>query len=347
MVAERDACEARPSDRVTESNNLSVELPDGDIDNLRRERNMEAIVTGNIWKQIARKAKGAKRRLIAVAYVSNVRHLKLKRNDVLVCDASDRAIEAGETSARLLQDLFRKGVELRSRPDLHAKIAVFGRYALIGSCNLSLSSEEDLTELALLTDRRQVLGQATAFIHNLRETSQEIGRDFLRRILKIKVRARRRRRRRARQTPRFGSRVWLVSVRELPQDSYPKERPFVEMGEKNAESLVADKDNTISWIRWTGKGRFRPVARPGDLVIQIWQSLSAKRTKVFAPCPVVFKQDVRHWTRFYIAEPEDCQNLSWAQFEKDAKKHGLTRISKNSIRELNPREVLLIERLWK
>jgi hypothetical protein len=308
---------------------------------------METILTGNIWKQVAQKAKAAKHRLIAVAYVSNVRHLKLRRNDVLVCDASDRAIEIGETSARLLQDLFHKGVELRSRPDLHAKIAVFGRYALIGSCNLSISSEEDLTELALLTDRRQVIGQATAFIHNLRETSEEIGNDFLQRILKIKVRARRRRRRRAGQTPRFGNRVWLVSVRELPEDRYPKERPFVEKGEEKAESLVADKDSTVSWIRWTGKGRFRSVARPGDLVIQIWQSLSGKRARVYAPCPVVYRQDVSHWTRFYVAEPEDCQSLSWGQFEKDAKKYGLTRISRDSIRELNPREVLLIEELWK
>ena len=91
---------------------------------------METILTGNIWKQVAREAKTAKHRLVAVAYVSKCGHLRLSKDDVLVCDASDRAIRSGETSASLLETLRRRGVELRSQPDLHAKAAVFGRHAL-------------------------------------------------------------------------------------------------------------------------------------------------------------------------------------------------------------------------
>jgi hypothetical protein len=310
---------------------------------------METILTGNIWKQIAQQAKAAERRLVAVAYVSSDKYLKLGRNDVLVCDASDRAIETRETSAILLHGLFRKGVEVRSRADLHAKVAVFGRHALIGSCNISASSEEDLTELALLTDRQQVVAQATAFIHGLREVSEPVGDDFLQRILQIKVLRPERGRvhsRKGRTTP-FGNRVWLVSVHELVEHAFPGEELFVEEAQEKAESLATDRDSTISWIRWTGKGRFRSVARPGDRVIQVWHSLSGKRTTVFAPCPLVLRQDRDHWSRFYIAEPEDCHNLSWKQFEKEANKHGLSRISKNSVRELSPREVLLIEGLWR
>jgi len=308
---------------------------------------MDTILTGNIWRLVAQKAKAAKRRLVAAAYVSSCRHLKLRQNDVLVCDASDRAIKAGETSARLLQALLRKGVELRSRPDLHAKVAVFGRYALIGSCTLSASSEEYSTELALFTDRKQVVAQTTAFIHGIREVSQEIDGDFLQRILKIKVRpARRRGCPRKDKVTRFGNKVWLVSVHELAEDSFPEEQPFVEEAEKKAESL-ADKDSTISWIRWTGKARFRSVTQRGDRVVQIWTSLSGKRITVFAPCPGVARLDVGHWTRLFVAEPEDCHRLTWERFEKEAVKHSLSRVSKNSVRELNPREVLLIERLWK
>jgi len=309
---------------------------------------MDTILTGDIWKQVGPRAKVAKRLLVAVAYVSTDGNLKFKRNDVLICDASERAIKTGETSARLLRSLSRKGVEIRSRPDLHAKVAVLGRYALVGSCNLSAASAEDLTELALLTDRKQLVAQATAFVHALRESSEEIDPDFLRRILKIKVRpARRRGPKRTGQAKRFGNKVWLVSVRELAYDRFPREQAFVEKAEKKANALVADKDSTVSWIRWTSKARFRSTARPGDIVVQICESLSGKRITVFAPCPIVFRQDVAHWTRFYVAESEDCQNLSWERFRKKAKKHGLTRISKDSVRELNPREVLLIEGLWK
>jgi len=312
------------------------------------ERLMDTILTGNIWKQVAPQAKAAKRRLVAVAYVSTAGQLAFKRNDVLICDASDRAIGGGETSARLLEALARRGVEIRSRPDLHAKIAVLGSHALIGSCNLSVASAEALTELALFTDRKTVVAQATAFIHALRESSDEIDGTFLRRILKIKVRpARRRGLKRKSQATRFGNKVWLISVRQLAAGSFPKEQRFVERGEKKANDLVADKDATVSWIRLTGKCRFRTVARPGDIMVQIWRSLSGKRTTVFAPCPIIFRQDVAHWTRFYVSEPENCQSLSWERFKKETKKLGLTRISTDSIRELNPREVLLIEGFWK
>ena len=316
--------------------------------NVRGEEEMDSIITGDIWRQIRPYAKAAKRRSIAVAYVSTDARIGFRPNDVLVCDASDKAIKSGETSARLLQSLHRKGVELRCRPDLHAKAAVFGRHALVGSCNLSAASAQDLTELALLTDRKQVVAQTTAFIHALRETTEEIGDDFLRRILKIRVRpARRRGPKRKEKATRLGNKVWLISVRQLAEDSFPKEQQFVEKAEKKASSLVADKDASISWIRWTGKARFRAVARPGDMVIQIWKSLSGKRVTVFAPCPIVYRQDIGHWTRFYVSEPEDCESLSWERFKEEAKRLGLSRISKDSTRELNPREVLQTDGMWK
>jgi hypothetical protein len=309
---------------------------------------MDTVLTGDIWKQVRPYAKAAKRRFVAVAYVSTDGHIGLRRNDVLVCDASDKAVKSGETSARLLQSLRREGVELRSRPDLHAKAAVFGRFALVGSCNLSTASAEDLTELALLSDRKQVVAQTMAFIHSLRETSEEIDDDFLRRILSIRVRpARKRGPKRRGQTTRLGNKVWLVSVRQLAEDSFPKEQSFVERAEKKASGLVADKDVTISWMRWTGKARFRVEARPGDVVIQVWKSLSGKQVAVFAPCPIVYRQDVAHWTRFYVSEPEDCESLSWNRFKKEAKRVGLSRVSKDSTRELKPREVLLAEGIWK
>jgi hypothetical protein len=308
---------------------------------------MDTIITGDIWKQVRLHARDAKRRLVAVAYVTTDGHMGFKPNDVLICDASDQAIRGGETSARVLHMLSRRGIEIHSRPDLHAKAAVFGRWALVGSCNLS-SNSADLTELALLTDRKQVVAQATAFVHALRESSEKIDDDFLRRILKIKVRqARRRWPNRKDKATRFGNKVWLVSVCELAKNSFPEEQPFVEKAVKKASALLADKDSTFSYIRWTGKARFRSVARPGDIAVQICKSLSGKRTSVFAPCPIIFRQDVAHWTRIYVSEPEDCKNVSWERFKNEAKKLGLAHISKDSVRELNPRELLLVESIWR
>ena len=148
---------------------------------------MDRLLTDNVWAQVAKDLTLASRRLAAVAYVTSQRHLKLKRDDVLVCDASDTAIKTGQTSATILQSLSRKGVELWSRSDLHAKAAVFGRFALVGSSNLSASSENNLTELSLFTDSGPAVAQVRAFIYGLRETSEKIDDDFLARIFKINV----------------------------------------------------------------------------------------------------------------------------------------------------------------
>ena len=265
---------------------------------------MDTLLTGNVWRQIATKANTAQRRLAAVAYVHSDGYLKLRRNDVLICDASDRAIRAGETSARLLDNLFRRSVEIWSRLDLHAKAAVFGRYALIGSSNLSGSAANTLTELALLTDRKQIVSQATAFIHQIRESSQKVDDRFLARILKIKVQRTPRRGISRKAPPRLGDRAWVASVYEVSDDSYPNEHDVVEKTEKKAKLLLADNDATISWLRFTGKSRFRSQARPGDVVVQIWKSHSGKRIGVYEPAPIVLRQDVGHWTRFYIAESD-------------------------------------------
>jgi len=148
---------------------------------------MDRVLTDDVWSQISKELKSAKRRMAAVAYVTSQRYLKLVRNDVLVCDASDIAIKSGQTSARLLQSLLRRGVEVWSKPGLHSKVSVFGKYALIGSSNLSASSEDNLTELSLLTDRGQVVSQVSAFVHGLREVSDRVDREFVHRILAIPV----------------------------------------------------------------------------------------------------------------------------------------------------------------
>lgn len=308
---------------------------------------MDSVLSGNVWKQVARQANAAKRRLAAVAYVSSSRHVRFKRGDVLICDASDRAVECGETSARFLGTLYRAGIELRCRPDLHAKIAVFGNHVLLGSCNLSASSEEQLTEVALLSERKQLVAQATAFIHGLREHSSEIDAAFIQRIRKIKVRLRKRlgRKRRPVTPTRLGDKAWLVSVRQLPDDCFPKERPLVQAGEKRAKTLVADRDATISWIRWTGNSGFRSTAQAGDVVVQIWKSLSGKTVSVLPPSPIVHRQDAQHWTRFYVSD-SDAHDLSWKRFVREAKARGVRHISKNAVRELTSREALSLEGVW-
>jgi hypothetical protein len=308
---------------------------------------MDKILTGNVWKQVAAAAQAAQCRLVAVAYVSRERHLKLTQGDLLICDASDQAIKMGETSARVLQMLHSRGVEVRSLAGLHAKVAVFEPCAVIGSSNLSAAAEEELTEAALLSDAKQIVAQATAFIQHARVKSLEIDEKFLQRILKIKVRRAAGRRSAGKpMAMKFGNRVWLASVAEVADDSFANEQLFVDRGEKKARSLVADTDTSISWLRFTGTSRFRSLARPGDTVIQIWTSKSEKRIKVLAECPIVLRQPTAHWTRFYLKESDNDQALTWNEFKRQAKACALARFSTNSLRELKPREIPVFRSLW-
>jgi hypothetical protein len=66
-----------------------------------------------------------------------------REGDTLVVVASARAIQNGETDARLLRKLHKKGVQIYDCADLHAKILLLDDVAIISSGNMSLIREED------------------------------------------------------------------------------------------------------------------------------------------------------------------------------------------------------------
>ena len=105
-------------------------------------------------------APGAK--AVAVAYVGSEGATflsSLGRGDLLVCNASDASLAQGGTFPTSLATLVDRGVEVRSRRDLHAKVFVSGDRAFVGSANASQTSAsrqeagilvEDPAEVALL-----------------------------------------------------------------------------------------------------------------------------------------------------------------------------------------------------
>lgn len=309
---------------------------------------MDRILTGNIWNQVKGYARTAKQRIVAVAYVSTENQIGLRRNDLLICDASEMAIKNGETSASLLNKLHRRGVLIRSLPKLHAKAAIFGRYALVGSCNLSGASANELIELALITDRKQVVAQTEAIIQKLKKISKKIDSKYLRRILKIKPKPIQKQTNKVRRKSiPLESKFWLVSVKEISDDYYPKEKRFINIGKQKSHKLIGDNDKDIAWIRITGKSRFRTEAQQGDTVIQIMEPLSGKSIKVLPPSTIIYRQDIANWTRFYLYNPESRKSMNWHQLKRLTKQLRFSRLSKYSVRQLSDKEVMLLEDIWK
>ena len=101
---------------------------------------MTSIETTNLWDKIEQLGRAAKSKMAAVAYVSDETRIIFGKNDVLICDASDKQIACGATSARVLAAALARGAKLYSLPDLHAKLFVFDNHTMVGSNNVSASS---------------------------------------------------------------------------------------------------------------------------------------------------------------------------------------------------------------
>lgn len=104
---------------------------------------------GQAWKAIGdavRKAKGEVAAAVGYIGIDGPDVLPLQTGDLLVCDASDRAVRNGSTHPHALERYIRRGVAVYSYPGLHAKVIVLPRRVFVGSANASKHSRDCLEE---------------------------------------------------------------------------------------------------------------------------------------------------------------------------------------------------------
>ncbi|UQA61352.1 hypothetical protein [Polyangium aurulentum] len=281
---------------------------------------MLRVVSDTLWSEIARFAKAARKKYAAVAYVTSDAHVQFGAGDVLVVDASDAAIQGGQTSVPVLRAALKRGAALYSLPGLHAKVFAFGRTVVIGSGNLSASSAESLIEAAIITDQPSAVAGVRTLIEQLTEQATPVDSTFIARAAKLEV---------ARQTPSptrrrpriqlVEHRTWLVSIVPLELSRYVEEQELAEEGIAEAAAEVENPDSDVSWVRMTGNSRFRKEARPGDSVIQVWRKTwQLKRARVHPAAPILRRQEEPTCTRFYIESFADAESraLAWGAFEQ-------------------------------
>jgi hypothetical protein len=102
-----------------------------------------------ITKDVARKRRGPIVAAISYVGVSASEVLPLRNGDFLVCDASERAIKQGVTSAKSLASYLRTGVKVFSHEGLHSKVVATESFAWVGSTNASRNSRDNLTEASI------------------------------------------------------------------------------------------------------------------------------------------------------------------------------------------------------
>lgn len=266
---------------------------------------MQRLLGDDLWPELSAQARKAGSRRAAIAYAT-VDHLGLSEGDQLVVDASVLAIQSGETSAKLLGTLHRKGVELYSRPGLHAKVALLDGVAFVGSANLSTSSATRLDEAGLLTDHAGTVASVQALLSHWIRTSQRLTPKRIEELAKLPVSPRRGPAMatgvRVRKELVQGERVWVVGVRELPEDAHPDEKAAVEEGVKRAKKLRHHRRSELSWVRWTGNRGFGVECRPGDVVFQVQKALDRKRLYVLNPATVLAIEQESNCRRIHLED---------------------------------------------
>lgn len=107
---------------------------------------------------------------MAVPFVGTgaTKRLPLRRGDVLVTKFDMGSIRSGLVNPREIAAYIKRGVEVHSVGNLHAKVYVFGRAAVVGSANLSASSEHQLQEAACEFNEPRVVSKCRRFVLRLR-----------------------------------------------------------------------------------------------------------------------------------------------------------------------------------
>src|SRR5690349_2161173 len=107
------------------------------------------LLTNSVWKHISKAARAAKSNSdVAVAYWGGggSKLLPLLRGSTVVVDMSLSAVRSGQTNPSDLLRLMKRGVDVHSVANLHAKVLVCGKTAFVGSANASSHSAGCLLE---------------------------------------------------------------------------------------------------------------------------------------------------------------------------------------------------------
>jgi hypothetical protein len=312
------------------------------------------LLSTDLWPTLRRLARTAHPKLAAVAYVSSDDPIQFTDGDVLVTNASEGAIRAGQTSAVVLQRAVKAGAAVVSVPDLHAKVWILGDTALVGSANCSGSSETRLLEAALVSQRADIVAQAMQLVQRLAREGQRLRTRDIEALLKLPVAPRvapfgrkPARRRPIERVPQ----TWLAHLddREFRGDAEAADETAGRVQREVGKQLYVD------WFYWTGSNTLNRDGQEFDVVISVYQSKKNRGTtrgvEVSPPAIIQRIEAVpSSKTRiYYVAWPADWEEraLPWSRFVEIARRAGIrSTLKPTSTLRLEPSTATALAELW-
>lgn len=223
------------------------------------------LLTDGGWREITRRARKARSARVAVAYFGQgaSRLLPLKAGGVLVVNLGLAAVRSGQTCPDEVIRLLRRGVEVHSCDNLHAKVFVFDRRAIVGSTNVSHNSRGGLLEAAIETTDPDAVRSCKEYVDSLR--GEHVDLDHARRLSKEY------------KPPKFGlSRrepvpehppFWVVPLAKEYWE--PEDQEQYDRSAPTATKKLGDEGLfSLEQFGWDGGGFRRPL-KIGDLVMQL------------------------------------------------------------------------------
>ena len=253
---------------------------------------MQSFLTSEsgLWRRVRKLCRTYKDKIyVSVPYLGSgaSRILKLSKGSVLVVNASDGAIRAGQTNPFEILKYIENGVNVYSFASLHAKIYLFGETAIIGSNNVSSNSENNLMEAAVETTDNKVVAEAKSFIKRL--LIDQITPQHAVNLTKIykppRMPGGKKRKAEKRVWKSNDKLCWIVAIYR----NYDKDDRAVEKEEEpNAEKLINTEKYRIYSIGTSGKNDplYKNVKEGQDIIV-VDKTGGSRKAMVSPPSKIV------------------------------------------------------------
>jgi hypothetical protein len=292
------------------------------------------------WRRISSFVRRAPRKCqVAVAYLGQgaSKMLPLKKGSTLIVDFSDAAIKSRQTNPVEVVKFIKRGVEVHNVSNLHAKVFLIGKTAIIGSMNASRHSKNFLMEAAMETEDKRVVSSCRKWIVGLggERISLDHAKDKVALYPKIIFAKNRNRgfRKKNKPSPKH-SPLWIVPLVSGVWDS--KDDEVNKMGKPTAIKRLRSKriyePDSFRWLqdsfsRRVGNKHFimQVVEEDGKFLIspaarylnqEKYKSINGqRRTMIFLEMP----KNSRRKNRRKIIKQLRLQGIKWKQFKHSAR----------------------------
>lgn len=255
-----------------------------------------------IWPRITQLAMKTKKSLVAVAYFGQgaSQILPLRKGSVLVVDASQNTVKASGTCPKDILDVLARKVEVHNCSNLHAKVFVFGRRAIIGSTNVSNNSKDVYLEAAVETTDPNVVAASREFVLSLR--GDQIQKAYAKELMKLWNPPKRDGIRRP-DIPRFHP-LWVVPLERDGWDEIDKKHNI--KAEPVAKRKIKNKKNyQLEMFQWEG-GALLAGAKKGHQIIQAIMEGTSNR--YYPPSRIIYwkkyQKDGKPNAIYYLETPK-------------------------------------------